>query len=107
MLNTYGVLPSVNVLPIFSYYIIYTSSYFRVAPCRTTSRHSHYTDKIASNWDATGATSRDMAICRIGHWLPRTLVAVFSVEGCFGARKQDMKIFLSFHHAKTGQLDKQ
>jgi hypothetical protein len=36
------------------------------------------------------------------HWLP-----FFSVEGCFGARKQDMKIFLSFHQAKTGQLDKQ
>jgi hypothetical protein len=36
-----------------------------------------------------------------------TLVAVFSVEGCFGARKQDMKTFLSFHQAKTGQLDKQ
>jgi hypothetical protein len=35
------------------------------------------------------------------------LVAIFSVEGCFGARKQDMKIFLSIHQAKTGQLDKQ
>jgi hypothetical protein len=42
-----------------------------------------------------------------GHWLPSTLVAVFSVEGCFGARKQDMKFFLSFHQAKAGQLDKQ
>jgi hypothetical protein len=30
----------------------------------------------------------------------------FSVEGCFGARKFDMKIFLSFRQAKTGQLDK-
>jgi hypothetical protein len=36
------------------------------------------------------------------HWLP-----FFSVEGCFGARKQDMNVFLSFHQAKTGQLDKQ
>jgi hypothetical protein len=30
-----------------------------------------------------------------------------TVEGCFGARKQDIKIFLSFNQAKTGQLDKQ
>jgi hypothetical protein len=36
------------------------------------------------------------------HWLP-----FFSVEGCFGARKPVMKIFLSFHHTKKGQLDKQ
>jgi hypothetical protein len=38
----------------------------------------------------------------LAHWLP-----VFTVEGCFGAGKQDMKIFLSFDQAKTGQLDKQ
>jgi hypothetical protein len=43
----------------------------------------------------------------IGHWLPCTLVAVFSGKGCFGARKQDIKFFLSFDQAKTGQLDKQ
>jgi hypothetical protein len=30
----------------------------------------------------------------------------FTVKGCSGARKQDMKIFLSFNQAKTGQLDK-
>jgi hypothetical protein len=36
------------------------------------------------------------------HWLP-----LFSVEGCFGASKQVMKIFLSFHQAKNGRLDKQ
>jgi hypothetical protein len=38
------------------------------------------------------------------HWLPCTLVAVFSVEGCFGARKQDMKNSLSFHKAKMVSL---
>jgi hypothetical protein len=42
---------------------------------------------------------------------PWTLAAMhtgcrFSVEGCFGARKQDMKIFISFHQANTGQLDR-
>jgi hypothetical protein len=35
------------------------------------------------------------------------LVAVFTGEGCFGARKKDVKIFLHFNQAKTGQLDKQ
>jgi hypothetical protein len=43
----------------------------------------------------------------VGHWLPCTLVAVFSVEGCFVARKQDMNFFLSLHQAKTSRLDKQ
>jgi hypothetical protein len=42
-----------------------------------------------------------------GHWLPCTLAAVFSVEGCFGASKQDKHFFLSFHQSKTGQLDRQ
>jgi hypothetical protein len=36
------------------------------------------------------------------HWLP-----FFAVKGCFGARKQGMKLFLSLNQAKTGQLDKQ
>jgi hypothetical protein len=31
---------------------------------------------------------------------------IFTVEGCFGARKQDRKIFLSFNESKTSQLDK-
>jgi hypothetical protein len=36
-------------------------------------------------------------------WLP-----FFTIKGCLGARKQDMKIFLSFlNQAKTGQLDQQ
>jgi hypothetical protein len=30
------------------------------------------------------------------HWLP-----IFTVEGCFGARKQDMKFFISLQQAKT------
>jgi hypothetical protein len=36
------------------------------------------------------------------HWLP-----IITVEGCFGAREQDMKILLALKQAKTGQLDKQ
>jgi hypothetical protein len=32
---------------------------------------------------------------------------IFTVEGCIGARKQGMKIFLYFDEAKTSQLDKQ
>jgi hypothetical protein len=36
------------------------------------------------------------------HWLP-----FFTVEGCFGARKQDIIFFLSFDEAKASQLDNQ
>jgi hypothetical protein len=40
---------------------IYTNSGFHVAPCHATSRNSHYTDRIASNLDATRCNTR---ICR-------------------------------------------
>jgi hypothetical protein len=37
------------------------------------------------------------------HWLPFFQY----IEGCFGARKQDIKNFLPLKQGKTGQLDKQ
>jgi hypothetical protein len=43
-----------------------------------------------------------MGTGRHAHWLP-----IFTVEGCFGARKQEIIIFLSFDEAKPSQLDKQ
>jgi hypothetical protein len=47
----------------------------------------------------TSSNSEVMTLMDTGchaHWLP-----FFTVEGCFGARKQDMKIFLSFNQAKN------